>query len=521
MIDKLEEKIFKMAAKEKLILPESVNNQIEVLLDSLPEKRKIRKLTFKKAVILAATLILLISMTAVASVNLFQKRMESMNQQKLAEYFDQIYKGGEAYHKNRNYTDSEQERIIQLEKSYKTEGLFPEGELRMITDSSEYKGRGVAFLARRSTFFIPDTGMTDEELLQIIDFNHKSDYSLEKMNEMIAAGEIDFPAINKEIMTPTDETILNSESIDYSTQELVIPYTGKLEITAITAGAKEIFLGGWQGIHKMQIGSGTSELFFDDLGDYNVKIDSMTQGVNGTLYVGLRKYDKNEKFLSVEVWSIDSKATVQKKLNISSIIPKSTDGINDKVITRMAVDANHYLYLRGVSNDIIMVIDTDGNLISNVKDDNYTAHRLAGVGIGKDGIAYTSLYEKSSDKAGIASIDPINGKLEQIYIGIAPQVILPLDVVAPGTEGDFILWGYNGIFTYNQGEREAKQIMAAYEAPFQWEGCIATALPDGRIMFCITSELTEKITANGTTQFRRNPETTTFLYTPLLESKQH
>jgi len=52
--------------------------------------------------------------------------------------------------------------------------VFPEGALKRIEAASEYNGNGVAFLASRGTFFLPEKALSDEEILQIIDFWEKT-----------------------------------------------------------------------------------------------------------------------------------------------------------------------------------------------------------------------------------------------------------------------------------------------------------------------------------------------------------
>ena len=70
--------------------------------------------------------------------------------------------------------------------------------------------------------------MSDEELLQIIDFYAKREYSLQKMNEMIAAGEADFPKEAKPTVPDevTDFSVLDSSVGFQPEQALTIAYTG-------------------------------------------------------------------------------------------------------------------------------------------------------------------------------------------------------------------------------------------------------------------------------------------------------
>ena len=52
--------------------------------------------------------------------------------------------------------------------------------------------RAWLFYAARSTFFLPEEEMTEEELLELIDFREKRDYSLAKITEEIEAGDYEY-----------------------------------------------------------------------------------------------------------------------------------------------------------------------------------------------------------------------------------------------------------------------------------------------------------------------------------------
>lgn len=52
--------------------------------------------------------------------------------------------------------------------------------------------KGVAFYAERSTFFLPEKELTDEQLPELIDFKEKREYSLAKISEEIEAGSYEY-----------------------------------------------------------------------------------------------------------------------------------------------------------------------------------------------------------------------------------------------------------------------------------------------------------------------------------------
>ena len=192
--DQLEQDLFRMAQREKMILPETVYKEVDDKLSEIHRSKRLGRMTWKRAVILAAALVAMCSLTVTAAVGALQRRMEAMNEREMEDYFVQIYTsrlGADNY--SRPLTDTERERMGRLRTSYEEEAVFPDRTLTMISDPEEYKGKGVAFYKDTSTFFLPEESMSDEELLEVIDFVYKRDYSLQAMNQKIEEGEIPFP----------------------------------------------------------------------------------------------------------------------------------------------------------------------------------------------------------------------------------------------------------------------------------------------------------------------------------------
>ncbi|MCH5249037.1 MAG: hypothetical protein J1E98_03870 [Lachnospiraceae bacterium] len=534
MRDNFEQKLFNMAADEEMILPESIHKRVNDTIVSLPQQKRIFRMTWKKSIVLAAALVTLMSVTVSAAVSAYRQRMEAMNEQEMEDYFVSIYSskiGNDNY--NRPYTVSERARINELKTSYEQEALFPEGALTMISEPSKYSGRGVSFYRNTTTFFFPETEMNDEELLQIIDFLHKRDYSLKKMNEMIAGGEMTFPSekieeakSNENELTNKVNTTKNAESDSQSAavwepdRELTIQYTGNLELTGMAAGNDCIFLMGWNAIHKMEIGSSDSKLFFDDF-DRKSTVTSLYQAKNGDIYITLvEKAQSDEYDLKISgeeyrsaLWVLSSEGEIKKKIDLS---PYKDKGLG--LIKRMVVDEQGYIYIRILNTlgKVLLVLDSEGNYVKEISTDMVSAfrpHLLGGLGIGKDGKVYLQVDsgDISERHMGIASVNLEEGCLEDIYMDIVPSGTIMLDIISPGSDTDFVFWGYDGIFTYNIGDKSAVNILPAYEAPCEWEGVLYCALPDGRIVFGACTEYRTEELEEGVEAYRI-PEKTRFYY---------
>lgn len=78
---------------------------------------------------------------------------------------------------SREYSDSEKERSKALWKAYEN-GTFPESVIAQV-DSAEAAPEGMlCYIRATGVFNLPEQEMTDEEMLQIIDFQHKMSYAV-------------------------------------------------------------------------------------------------------------------------------------------------------------------------------------------------------------------------------------------------------------------------------------------------------------------------------------------------------
>lgn len=526
--DRFEQELLHLAEQEKMIVPETVYRKVDDTLVSLSARSIRKKMTWKKAVLLAAVLTAMCSVTVTAAVGALQRRMEAMNQKEIADYFVQIYTsklGADNY--NRPMKEEERNRMTQLRVSYEQEAVFPQKALTMLSSPDAYKGKGVGFYKETSTFFLPEKDMSDEELLQIIDFVHRRDYSLQVMKDKITESETSF--LIEEITE--DE---GKEEKEKTGEEAVqrIPYTGNLPIRKIAAGQDCIYLTGKNSIHRMEIGSSDSEPYFDDF-ENDTYVNAMYEDKKGNLYLAVNErieeggdVEKDgiaqgenavngsagvvtiagEKYRSA-LWILNRTKEVVRKIDLSSGQAQAYEGIG--MVTRLVVDAQGYIYLRGtgIGDALLLVLDGQGNYVKRITSDLYDCHALGGLGVGRDGRIYTQIQDR--DRMGIASVDLAEGALDEIYMDIVPEGTIMLDLIAPGSDTDFVFWGYDGIFTYDLGAESAVNILPAYEAPCDWEGVMYCALPDGRIVFADAAQYRQE-----GTEMQSIPEQICFYYVP-------
>lgn len=546
--DFIDRKIRKMAEAERMAVPESLDAKVENILDGLETEKKdskntdgkrvnqtVRHYGFRRIVIPAAACLLLASVTVTAS-GLYRARMESMNHEKLETYFSGLQDADVAADSySRPLTDGEKNRLEELRQAYLEEGYFPQKELAMLDSPEKYK-KGVAFYAARSTFFLPEKELTDEQLLELIDFKEKREYSLAKISEEIEAGSYEYVKTEPEkdaaqqgraAQQGTSGTVLGA---DTATQEWQIAYEGDVSIRCAAVAENGLYVGGFTAdgqakVEYLPYGSGTPETFFEDFAE-NGEVYSLCTAPDGSIYAGLKGLavpGAEHGWLPV-IYHISPEGTL---LNSFTVGEREWN-----IVDSMAIDAQGRLYVRmrmQEDGSYVRIYSAEGELIGNVADDNSYAVQGAGaLGQGKDGKVYAAAQAVGDATAGniamtLVSVDPESLRFVPVDGGenviCSADTIYPWKMVAAGVSetADFILWGYNGVDTYRLGETEFTRVQENWEMPCGTEGTCAVLVPDGRILYIGASDGFQGTTADGVEISGKDPEKTVLYYEPLVK----
>lgn len=487
---------------------------------------------------------------------LYRARMESMNHEKLETYFSGLQEADVAADSySRPLTDGEKNRLEELRQAYLEEGYFPQKELAMLDSPEKYK-KGVAFYAARSTFFLPEEEMTEEELLELIDFREKRDYSLAKITEEIEAGDYEYvktedSAVSEEMSQTEDSVVLGEMSqtgrsqqeqgtgaasvvlgADTAAQEWQIAYAGELSIRCAVAAEQGLYVGGFTMEGKARVeylayGSGTPEKFYDDF-DEDGEVYSLCIAPDGSVYAALRGLASPGAehgrlpviyHISPEGTLLDCFAAGDREWNI---------------VDSMATDAQGRLYARMRMQEdggYMRIYTAEGELIGTVADDGAYAVQGAGaLGRGKDGKVYVAALAMSEVTAvdapvTLVSVDPerlcflpVQGNVtENAKAAQSTGTIYQWNMVAAGVseDVDFILWGYSGVDTYRLEDAEFTRAQEVWEMPCGTEGTCAVIVPDGRILYIGATGGVQGQTAAGVDISGKDPAKTYFYYEPL------
>ena len=138
---------------------------------------------FRRIATAAAALVLaagIVSFPVRAFVeSIVRERMESVPEEEMKGLNDMVQSQHDVLADgfSRAYSDSEKERSEALWQAYKN-GTFPEKVIAQ-ADSAENAPEGtLCYIRATGVFNLPTQEMTDEEMLQIIDFQHKMSYAV-------------------------------------------------------------------------------------------------------------------------------------------------------------------------------------------------------------------------------------------------------------------------------------------------------------------------------------------------------
>ena len=170
---------------------------------------------FKYAKALTALLIMAVIGSTGITANAFYKsvksRLENMPKEEHAEY-EYVLENDESVtitgSWSRNLSDAEVLRMAELERSYNSKALFPGEEVKHVKALADWDGNSVCFVEENNRLYFPEKEMSDEQLLQLIDYSAKLDYVIEEEAKEYAEAE-DFKSPYIDVESATEQNIID------------------------------------------------------------------------------------------------------------------------------------------------------------------------------------------------------------------------------------------------------------------------------------------------------------------------
>lgn len=119
----------------------------------------------------------------------YMNYLEQMTMQEVDEIYIEYHSAHtETSFFSRELSFDELARRKALKTLYKNNGKLPEQAIPIIQKESDYKNEGIAFCTSNCTYYFPDTDLSDEQLLELIDFEIKVDYCRQRIKDEIESG---------------------------------------------------------------------------------------------------------------------------------------------------------------------------------------------------------------------------------------------------------------------------------------------------------------------------------------------
>lgn len=222
MKDYFDVKFSELLQKSEFELPNSYEMRFQNTLEKISAKKAKRYFLLfhsKVAAVIALCVVSLsLSIGAGAAINLYIPRMNSLNEEEMLTYNSEVQNTDkEADSFSRQLSKLERDKMLEFREEYETEGRFPTKEILKVQKKSEVVHGELCFCVENSTFYLPKQELTDDELLQIIDFMEKRDYSVRKKNSV------------SELPSSENEKVSEDEAVEFAKKILADVYN--LDIT--------------------------------------------------------------------------------------------------------------------------------------------------------------------------------------------------------------------------------------------------------------------------------------------------
>ena len=382
---------------------------------------------------------------------------------KILREFERKYSGrvkavAPSFRYNRVMTAEEKMLWEEMKCLYQNQGIFPKGSLTMLKTADEYNGKNIGYDKDSGTFFLPEKELNEEQLLQIIDFQHKAEYAVSNINEEKEEQEI------KEILVGADKEENDKININDNISGYQIPLEAEELLISFTAGKEYLYLGFQTEIKRMEIGSETVEDFYKL--QENDTVFSLASNQEDQIYLSLREYNAETNTYKNRLVKIDSKGKLLAEYDLESAVYKQGKTAGDMLADKMLTDekGNLYVKCRNCPETVIFMFDSDGNYLDKIVIGQYKSHEVNGMAFGEDGF----LYVLATDQ--IVKVDIDRKEVTGSYHFWRDEMTAMADAVYPVDEKNFYILSYDGLFKYSVENDLLQKILSPFETEVFSEG---------------------------------------------------
>lgn len=151
----------------------------------------------------------------------YKNRVENMPKQEKEEYVQKLE--NDTYNSleesmTRSFTKEENDRLIKLQNDYYKNGVFPKENMPHLKSLSELEPDMLAYVEEDNMIHVPESELTDEQILQYVDHMAKYIYTIEENNKQEASEE-QVQADEAEGSDTIDEELYDKTVFDVSEED--------------------------------------------------------------------------------------------------------------------------------------------------------------------------------------------------------------------------------------------------------------------------------------------------------------
>ncbi len=217
MNNQFDREFAKMLQTSEFALPDSYETRFQETLNQIsvmaPKRYFLLFHSKIAAVIAICSVSISISVGVGAAISIYQQRLSALSETQVEKYnsdVQNVYVEADGF--SRPLLQEEQKRMEELHDAYRASKQFPEGEIVQVQKLEDVMQGKLCFCTENSTFYLPENTLTDEDLLQIIDFMEKRDYSVQKENK------------SSDVAMSATEKVSEAEAIELAKQVITSMY---------------------------------------------------------------------------------------------------------------------------------------------------------------------------------------------------------------------------------------------------------------------------------------------------------
>ena len=374
--DKKDEIIRRKMREQATDIPESFWDHVRTLMRELPAEPKAerRKYPVYKIAVLFFAACLISSGTCYAGVKLYQKRLQEMNKterKQIKEKIQKSYADADSY--SRDLTEAENKMFDKLREEYEN-GRFPEELLLTVEKAADVPEATLVYCYENATFYLPEEELSEQQILEIIDFNYKTDYALiqENREEQPTSRPLDPDAEQQKLWESQAKNLMEyllglpTRNIQYSEPEVA---DGNEDSIEMTCSSKD-----WDYSYGFRMDAQTGEISAMCIDDFDIDVEPY---LNSKISINEPLYQSRREELINNVEAFYHKKVKKLTLYYNHVDGKLSRG-NTKYVACLDDDTTIVMMYSEKLNRIYSLYVTYYNFFQNIQKDSRRAAKMRG-----------------------------------------------------------------------------------------------------------------------------------------------